>query len=462
MTKLSFTAALLLGSAIFAHAADDLVSAFKEGKLDGRLRAQYFATDWEDDAKSSSTGFAVGGSLIYKTAPLYGFSFGAGLYTTQNPGGWTDGTDGKYAATAKDLFLRDQTDGVADDPYGTGYAVLAQAYLQYDLFKTKIKAGRYLVNNPWITPNDTKMIPIAVEGVNLVSNDLTNTTIQVDYVNKIKERGNTYFGNMADTGDTPVAIKKAYDTHYYVDGGKEAPDVSILGITNKSIDNLELQGWVMHWPDLVDQFMFEANYAVEAGDVILTFGGRYLFQNDKGAGDLIKPKVNSGDSDNSIDSNLWALRAVADYRAAKFLLAMAQTDSDGDILAPWRGFPTQGYTRSMTQTDWNANTKSYKAEFDYDYSALVPGLSTLLSFAYYDRDPSKTPYQSMTDRLYGNNNTRQWNLDVIYKLAGSWKGLELKARLMDQSNGMDGTKSNGTSIVDTSNQEMRLEANYRF
>ena len=51
---------------------------------------------------------------------------------------------------------------------------------------------------------DTKMIPIAIEGYELVSNDLKNTKIQVDYADKIKERGMTYFGSMADTGDTPA------------------------------------------------------------------------------------------------------------------------------------------------------------------------------------------------------------------------------------------------------------------
>ena len=111
----------------------------------------------------------------------------------------------------------------------------------------------------------------------------------------------------------------------------------------------------------------------------------------------------------------------------------------------------------MTQTDWNANTKSYKAEFDYDYSAMVPGLSTLLSYAWYDRDPTKKPYQSMTDRGYQNGDTRQWNFDIIYKLSGSWKGTELKARLMDQNN-----EKTALYTAETSNREMRLEANYRF
>lgn len=458
MIKSRIAAACILSTAVFAQGADDLAGAFKEGKLDGRLRAQYFNTDWDDNGVtgkngSDANGLAVGGSLIYKMGKLYGFSAGTGLYTTQNPGGWTEANDGATATTSKDLFSRDP-----NTPYGEGYAVLGEAYLQYDRARSKVKGGRILMNNPWITPNDTKMIPIAIEGGEIVSNDLSNTTLQLDYANKIKERGMSYFGNMADTGDTPDKIKQYYTTHYGTGTGGDAPGVTILGLTNKSINNLELQGWGMHWPDLIDQVMAEANYALEAGEVIVSFGGRYLHQFDKGAGDIILPLTNGyKDSDNRVDTHLWALRMVTHYRSAKLLLSASHTDSGADMIAPWRGFPTQGYTRSMTQTDWNADTTSYKAQLDYDCNSLVPGMSTMLSYSYYDRNPDKKPYQSMTDRSFQNGDTRQWNLDILYKLSGSWKGTELKARLMDQQN--DTTTK---YTADTSNREMRLEANYRF
>ncbi|MDD2830231.1 MAG: hypothetical protein PHW18_11715, partial [Sulfuricurvum sp.] len=78
-------------------------------------------------------------------------------------------------------------------------------------------------------------------------------------------------------------------------------------------------------------------------------------------------------------------------------------------------------------------------------------------YATYDRDPSKKPYQSMTDRAFQNGDTNQWNLDVLYKLSGGWKGTELKARFMDQSN-----DTTTLYTKDTSNRELRLEANYFF
>ncbi len=495
MTKLSLATALILGTALFAQAAEDLSSAFKEGTLEGRIRVNSVFTNWDDNsaanwgankANGDSKGMAVGGSLIYQTAPLYGVSAGAGFYTTQPLGIFTDdlsdlGSTTKAGAkptTGADLFARGP--GSATN-WGTGYSVLAQSYLQYQLAKSKIKGGRFLMNNPWITPNDTKMIPIAVEGINFVSKDIANTTIQLDYAEAIKERGMTYFGNMADTLDTPVAIKNYYRTHYTgttagFGKGNGAPGVAMVGITNKSIDALELQAWFMTWQDIVNQGRIEANYALPAGDVILSFGARYIQQWDTGAGDIILPKTGSaydtasvkfkGDSDNKVDTKLLALRAAASYGTAKLMFAYAHTAAGGDIISPWRAFPTDGYTRSKTQTDWNANTSSYKLQLNYDLNQLIAGLSTVLSYSFYDRDVLKIGYVSQTDRYYGNGDTNQYNADVIYKVPAV-KNLELKARYMIQQNQVVSNPYAANNLSqgfgsDTSNKELRLEANYRF
>lgn len=517
--KLSMVAAATCILAISAQAGDELTKAFTDGKLDARLRLHYMNTDWDQNdqweransgaynlnkPELDSEGMAIGGSLVYKTAPFRGFSIGAGLYATRGLSGMTDDDNGVTEGHPKnttnaDLFARGPG---ADGNFGEGYNVLAQAYLQYDIAKTSLKAGRMLMTNPWINPNDTKMIPIAIEGYEAVSNDIDNTTIQLDYADKIKERGMTYFGSMADTGDTPDAIKNYYRTHYTATTGPAAnilnqyghdaaPAVAIVGVKNKSINALELQAWGMHWNDIIDQGMLEANYKMKVGDIGLTFGARYMQQFDKGAGDLITPMDGSspyckaavtstgptggtskvqfkGDSDNSVDTFMYALRTIASYGPAKLLLAYSHTSSDGDLIAPWRGFPTDGYTRSMTQTDWNANTKAYKAQFDYDFNALVQGLSAFVSYSYYNRDTTKIGYQGQTDRYYGNGDTHQINFDVKYAVP-TVKGLELKTRYMVQNNDVVGENIAGNSGGasegignDTSNNELRVEVNYLF
>ncbi len=496
ITRLSF-AAVVACMATASFAATDLASAFKDGKLDGRVRAQYFYTDWDKNGAGNwgaakpdmdGQGLALGGSLVYKTAPLYGISAGVGFYTTQNPNGITELNSNARNTTASDLFSRGP--GSATD-FSKGYSVLAQSYIQYDISKSTVKAGRFIMTNPFINPNDTKMIPLTVQGASALVGEIDNTAFMLDYATAVKERGMDNFQNMATTGDTPDALKNYYQTTYtasgsvaagYKAGSENAPSVLIGGVKNKSIKNLELQGWVMNWPDIVRQYMLEANYDMQFGKLGLKLGGRYMHQSDEGAGDIIRPKSGSfysttaamkfkGDSDDKVDTHIYMLRAIASYEAAKFLLAYASTDKGGDLLAPWRGFPTEGYTRSMTQTDWMANTKSYKAQLDYDFSSFIKGFSALLGYSYYDRDPSRVPYQSMTDRYYGNGDTRQVNFDIQYKVPYV-KGLEWKVRTMVQHNEKVGsitgnTAAGSTTYVsgignDTSNKELRIEMNYFF
>lgn len=455
-------ATLLLSAPTFA--ADDIFSAIKESKFSGSLRAKYFLTDWEDESKTTGVcptkateckdakGFSVGGGLSMKTAPLYNISAKVSFWTVTGFG-WTGKSDGYTATTSLDLFK--------NNAYGQGYSVLAESYLEYNDKKNMVRIGRTEYENPFFASNDTKMIPATFEGLFIQSNIIKDTTIEFDYVTKMKQRRDTEFGKLTNTIDTPIAIKKHYENH-------NDPDLMVFGVKNRSIKNLQLQLWGMHWWNIVNQVMAEANYTFKTQDLTHTFGVRGYLQYDDGAGKIIKPKDNKlGDNDNSIDSWLYAVRYILGYKNFKFLLAYSQTSKDGDIIAPFRGFPTDGYTRSMTQTDWNAGTKAYKIGVDYSVPQ-IKGLLVQLSYSYYNRDESKVPYQSMTNRGFNNGDTKQWNLDITERFEGRLKGLMLRGRFMIQDN--DKTTACLSAPSDyqtrcnknTNNKEVRLEMVYNF
>ena len=77
----------------------------------------------------------------------------------------------------------------------------------------------------------------------------------------------------------------------------------------------------------------------------------------------------------------------------------------------------------------------------------------------------------MTDRYYGNGDTRQVNFDIQYKVPYV-KGLEWKVRTMVQHNEKVGSITGNTAAGsttyasgignDTSNKELRIEMNYFF
>ena len=56
----------------------------------------------------------------------------------------------------------------------------------------------------------------------------------------------------------------------------------------------------------------------------------------------------------------------------------------------------------------------------------MKGFKVQSSYAIYDRDPSKVPYQKATDRDYQNGDTKQINIDSFKKLL-FLKGVNLKS-----------------------------------
>ena len=146
----------------------------------------------------------------------------------KNPFGITDdkGTAANYVSN-KDLFWDSPTNSPYS--YGKGYAVIAQAYAQYDISKTTLKAGRMLITNPFMNPNDTKMIPTAFEAYVVESKDVADTYLTAMQVTKYKERRREYFGSMSDSFDSPSKIKAYYNTETTTGRGGEANGVTVLG-----------------------------------------------------------------------------------------------------------------------------------------------------------------------------------------------------------------------------------------
>ena len=76
-----------------------------------------------------------------------------------------------------------------------------------------------------------------------------------------------------------------------------------------------------------------------------------------------------------------------------------------DIVAPWIGLPTAGFTRAMTQYNWYANTKSCMLQFDYEFET-IPDLKVMSRFVVQDFDDEKIGVKS-TAILF-------WDLDIVF------------------------------------------------
>ncbi len=448
--------------------------AFKKGMFYGRVRTNMFKWDWDkeiDGSQLNHKAHGVGGSLIYKTAPLNGVSATLGVYHTSSPIDSLNMNkdEVKYVKAGKDTFSRY---GVLTDGKW-GITSLAQAYFQYNVAKTDIKIGRQIYESLLTNSNDTKMIPNTFEGVSVTSKDFANTVLAIAYFDKQKLRDHSTFHDVITFGDgknnwnnnDDSGVHQGLSFKNFVSANKETShDLWILSMNNKSISNLVLDVTYGAVPDVTNYLIAEANYAIKlANGFSLTPGIRYFSQFDDGggkvggaslSGKLVKWKDGLATYENrgyknpdSLDTSLIAARIVAEKGEGKFQLSYSKVADEADIVAPWRAFPTGGYGRAMAQTNWIANTETWAIEGFYDFgkAKLIPGFRGMVRYAMQDFDDKKADAQADSNIIH---------IDLWQKFK-SIENLEAKVRLglVDASEG---------AKTDVSYNEYRLEFNYLF
>jgi len=454
---------------------------FTKGMFYGRLRMNYFYWKYEDSDRYDPTGFGVGGSLIYKTAPFYGISATAGFYTSHNLG-LLNKKDALFGRCGKDTFSR--YDRLLDGDWGM--TVLAQAYLQYHFRKTEIKIGRQIFESFLTKSNDTKMIPNTFEGYSIESKDIPKTTVKLAFFTGQKLRDHTEFHDVitySDGKNRTISVgaltfnlsnwnnqddAASHRGLSYANLKAAGEDVDnnlvIAGITNDSLRNLKLDLWYNSVPELFYSIMTESNYEIPlTHGWSITPGLRYMQQFDDGAGKVggaalvgtlagVSGSAKGYKDADSVDGKLYAARLVLKKGAGILLAGYSKISDDADLISPWRGFPTDGYTRSMAQYNWEANTESWmlRAFYDFGKAGIIKGFRTCIDYVYMDYDDEK-------EKMGGHFKTDRSSIhaDIWYKFP-FFPDLEAKVRMGI----VDADKL--TVGLDPSYREFRFELNYLF
>jgi len=457
--------------------ANNLTGALTKGEFYGRMRMNTFMWDWDSPDNITNRDnkvFGVGGSLIYKTAPLYGLSATTGLYVATSPFSSfnEDDADVKYVKSGKDTFSRYD---VKNNNSWT-MAVLGEAYLQYDIAKTSVKIGRQLVDTPLTASNDTKMIPNAFEGLTVVNKDIADTTLTGAYLTRQKLRDHTSFHNLLTFKDSAGDSWGNNDDNGMHKGltyarlhplGLDDSALGILWASNKSIKNLKLDLTYGTVPDLLSYGVAEANYKLPLNDKYsLGFGAKHMQQFDDGAGAIGGASLGgslatvpagipkSGYKDpKSLDGSVSMAKVALSDGIFKAQLGYSHVADKADIVAPWRVFPTGGYTRAMAQTNWYANTDATMLELTYDFgkAKIVNGLKVMGRYAIQDFDNAKQTAGVQAD-------SKVIHVDVVKQLTPCMDA-RFRMALVDADKRTLG--SNAGKDVDSYN-EFRAEINYMF
>lgn len=448
---------------------------FTEAEVYGRLRSNAFLWDWnnENAAVQDNDMWGLGGSLVAKTGFYHGFGATIGFYGTTQvlddntiPGSVTN-----FGKAGKDTYhtRADGTEG--------GMGNFAEAYLEYKNGKTDVKVGRQGIDSIMIATNDTKMIPNTFEAAVVENKNIPNTTVRAGYIMSQKLRDHQSFHSIIafekyNENDDAGVHKGLTPTLISAAGEDVNPEMVLVTATNKSIPNLKLDAEYIGLNGFFNTAIAEANYQIKLNDAwTLTPGVRYLRQMDDGAG-AIGGAALSGvfkgnttytglsygyTNPNSADGSIIMARLVAANGPLELSAGYSKVSDDADIIAPWRGFPTGGYTRSMAQVDWIANTKNWavKAVYDFGKAGLVPGLLVAADYENMNFDDAKAWKSTFTDRTI-------FHVDA-WQTFKSLPNTEFKLRFATVNAEPAYTSATVQSTVDNNSyNEYRFEINYLF
>lgn len=446
---------------------DSIVDIFTQGIFYGRLRANSFGYRWKseeilpsgENIRKNNAIATLGGSLIYKSAYYRGVSMVAGLYTTHAKGNLHKDEAYLYKS-GKDVISRHEllTRGKL------GITVLAQAYFAYKYKESEMKLGRQVFETFLTKSNDTKMIPNTFEGLTLRSYALPKTLIKMAYLSKQKLRDHSEFHHLFAYGDSTTST---YDNFTQNDDSAMHQGITslslktkgikdklfIMEMRNRSIKNFELKLNYTAVPKLLSYAILQADYSLDVGDWMVIPAVRFMYQSDIGAGHIagasIKNETSGYTHPDSLDGTMYAAKVDMIQEALKLRFAYSAIGDKADIVAPWRGFPTGGFTRAMGQHNWYANTKSYLFQVDYAFEDIAD-MKVISRFVVQDFDDSKAAVQA-------DSNVFTFDLAKVFE-----HNLYVKTRYAHVMGKHDTIASNGFKKLDSSYDEIRFEMNYLF
>ncbi|MDD2368544.1 MAG: OprD family outer membrane porin [Sulfuricurvum sp.] len=228
------TVALSLATVAVLNASS-IEDVFGDGKVSGEIRTAYINQNNKVDTDTYGT--SVGGILKYETAPWNDLKLGIGAYGSQKLNFATGDFDEGRANP--DLFGKDTH----------SFAYIGEAYLDYSIDDVTLRVGRQLIDIPFADTDDIRMHPNSFEAAMITYKGVEETALIGGYISR-------WAGY--DSGNDISKFKKM------APGSNGAV---VVGISNESLDNIELNGWYYGIDKLSDIFYGDAKYTMEFGEV---------------------------------------------------------------------------------------------------------------------------------------------------------------------------------------------------
>lgn len=405
-----FLATLGIASTAHADAAADLADALvHDSEITLHFRSHYL--DRDKSAAADSLAWAAGGWLGYRS-------------------GWAGDTLrlGLTAYTSQKLYGPAEQDGAALLLAGQkSYTVLGEAYGAVKFDGHVFTAGRFLVNQFEVNPQDTRMTPRTFQGISLAGR-IGGIDYYLARLDKMKHRNWDYFEDVA----TVAGASAGADEPLLLLSLRAAPDPSLnLGFASYLVRDV-----------LASNYADAAWTAPLADDTRLRLGAQFMRQGSTG------DELLTGTS-----FDTWSAGFKTDLIHGPFTLSgiAMKTDEGASWRMPFGSWP--GYTSRIINNFNRAGEEVWAADAIIDFARLgMPGLTL---------NASATLGRNAIDAASGAELSRntEYNLTAEYRfIAGSWpkwaRPLQLRARY-----GRFEQKLGNEVAVTT---EQHLIANYSF
>ncbi len=305
---------------------------FRDAIVNVYFRSGYL--DRHNTDATTSQAWAAGSALAVRSGYYDGWLQLEAAVASSQPLYAPDGEGGT-------LLLTDQQAEVSS---------VALANARARLPEQEIVLGRQLVKTPYINPEDTRMIPNAVEGAVLTRRREKAKTFDygAGYLWGFKARDSSRFVSFSEELGLPE------DRGVFVAGAKAMP---LPGLTVGAIEYLI--------PDVLNTAYAEIDWLPRPiGDVQLHFAVNATDQRTIGQDLLPGPGFTA--------SQVSAL-AAASYRDATVLLAVSSNGNDADLVGPFGSFPAYTVLDQLNFNDAGETTLVLGAAYDFSH-VITDGL----------------------------------------------------------------------------------------
>ena len=326
------------------------------------------------DTPHTQESLALGGWVSWESGQWHGLSFGLTPYTSQR------------------IVGSDEHDGASLlQPGQQGYTVLGQAYARWRGWDNQITLYRQILETPLLNTYDAKMTPVTFEAYTFENRSITNLTLTLSQVEKIKPWTESSFRSLSDAA--------GYDN--------TSDGITLAGVS-WTCESLTLQAWEYYAHNLVNSVYAQADLkGPVTGLPAWSLSAQGLSQQDVGA-------AYAGE----IRTGMGGIMGGLAWKGITLTAGGTITDNGADIFNPWASYP--GYTSLMEEDCNMAGEKAWMMGLAYDFAGLgLEGVSAFMNHS-----------EAWTSKLGSLSDPEQieTNFTADYRPGGLLRGLGVRAR----------------------------------